>query len=212
MIAQVSMAHRNYFKDEANIQADWGESDPKQADQLATLKEELRRLHTISTFTTPHDLAAKVTADLHRWLFDEYLASQLEKVARGDIPREDAQALLTAIKDLSALSQNLLARLREAGYVKAQGERSIAIGGDVSGSTVMTGDQYIVHIGGNHPRTLFPEERQRKLAEYRQRVVSMTCLSVICKSWPRTHWTSGLRPASWTYGIFKVRITSLSVT
>jgi hypothetical protein len=160
-----------YFKDEANIPADGRETNQKQADQLARLKEELRRLHTIPTFTTPDDLAAKVTADLHRWLFDAYLASQLEKAARGDIPREEAQALLTATKDLSALSQNLLARLREAGYVKAQGEQSVAIGGDVTGSTVMTGDQYIVHIAADHPRTLSPEERQKKLTEYRQRVV-----------------------------------------
>jgi Domain of unknown function (DUF4062) len=76
-----------YFKDETNIPPQGHETDPKQADQLATLKEELRRLHTIPTFTTPEDLAAKVTADLHRWLFDEYLVSQLEKAARGDVPR-----------------------------------------------------------------------------------------------------------------------------
>ena len=75
-----------YFKDEANIPADGHETDPKQADQLAALKEELRRLHTIITFTSPDDLAAKVTADLHRWLFDVYLASQLEKAARGTCP------------------------------------------------------------------------------------------------------------------------------
>jgi Domain of unknown function (DUF4062)/NACHT domain len=160
-----------YFKDEAKTPPEGHETDPKQADQLAALKEELRRLHTIPTFTTPDDLAVKVTVDLHRWLFDEYLASQLEKAARGDIPREEAQAVLTAIQDLSALSQNLLARLREGGYVKAHGERSIAIGGDVTGSTVMTGDQYIVHIGGDLPRALSPEKRQKKLAEYRQRVV-----------------------------------------
>ena len=55
------------------------------------------------------------------------------------MPREEAQALLTAIKDLSAVSQSLLERLREA--------------------------------GGDHPRALPPEERQKKLAEYRQRVV-----------------------------------------
>jgi hypothetical protein len=86
-----------YFKDEANIPADRRETDPKQADQLAALKEELRRLHTIPTFTAPDDLAAKVTADLHRWLFDEYLASQLERAVRGDIPREEAQALLVEV-------------------------------------------------------------------------------------------------------------------
>jgi len=159
-----------YFKDEADILAEGRETDPKQAARLAALKEELRPLHTISLFTTPEDLAAKVTADLHRWLFDEYLVPRLEKVARGDIPREDAQALLTAIKDLSALSQNLLARLQEAGYVRAQGERSIAIAGDVTHSIFVTGDQNIVHID-DHPRALSPEQRRKKLAEYRTRVV-----------------------------------------
>jgi hypothetical protein len=130
-----------YFKDEMNTPPEGHETDPKQADQLAALKEELRRLHTIPTFTTPDDLAAMVTADLHRWLFDEYLVSQLEKAARGDSPREEAQALLTAIKDLSALSQNLLARLREAGYVRAEG-------------------------GGDHPRTLSPNGGESGLASH----------------------------------------------
>jgi energy-coupling factor transporter ATP-binding protein EcfA2 len=160
-----------YFKDETDMPAEGRDADPKQAARLAALKEELRRLHTIPTFTTPDDLAAKVTADLHRWLFDEYLDPQLEKAASGELPREEALALLVAIKDLSALSQNLLVRLQEAGYVRAQGERGIAIGGDVTRSIFVTGDQSIVQIGGDHLRTLSPEERQKKLAEYRQRVV-----------------------------------------
>jgi hypothetical protein len=135
-----------YFKDEANIPADARETDPEHVDRMAVLKEELRRLHTIPTFTTPDDLAAKVTADLHRWLFNEYLASQLEKGVRGDVPREKAQALLMAIKDLNALSQSLLARLRAAGYVIAEGERSISVGHAV-GSTLITGDHNRVFVG-----------------------------------------------------------------
>ena len=43
----------------------------------------------------PDNLAARVTADLHRWLFDEYLGPRLEKVARGEFAREEAQASAT---------------------------------------------------------------------------------------------------------------------
>ncbi|MGH8064427.1 MAG: DUF4062 domain-containing protein [Candidatus Entotheonellia bacterium] len=128
-----------YFKDEANIPADGHETDPKQADQLAALKEELRRLHTIITFTTPDDLAAKVTADLHRWLFDDYLAPRLEKAAQGEFPLEEAQALLEAIKGLSAQSRNLIAQ------VMAQGERMIAVGRDAIHSIFITGDHNVVY-------------------------------------------------------------------
>jgi len=107
------------------------------------LKEELRRLRTVTTVTTPNDLAARVTADLHRWLFDEYLAPRLEKATRGEFPCEEAQALLAAIKELSSLNQDLLARLRAAGYVIASGERSVAAQ-NIEGSTIITGDQNVV--------------------------------------------------------------------
>jgi len=136
-----------YFKDDDQINPEWRETDPEKASRLATLKEELRRAHTISIFTTPDDLAAKVTADLHRWLFDEVLASRLEGALRGEISQEEAQALLAAIKDLSALSQALLAKLQAAGYVVAQGERSVAIGGGVSGSTIIVGDGNVIGSG-----------------------------------------------------------------
>jgi Domain of unknown function (DUF4062) len=111
-----------YFKDEMNTPPAGHETDEKQADQLAAMKEELRRLHTVSTFTTPDDLAAKVTADLHRWLLDEYLVPGLEKTARGEFPLEEAQALLETIKGLSAPSRHLIAQ------GMAQGERTIAVG------------------------------------------------------------------------------------
>jgi hypothetical protein len=128
-----------YFKDEANILADGRETDLKRADQLAALKEELRHLHTIITFPTPDDLAAKVTADLHRWLFDEYLAPRLEKAAQGEFPLVEAQALLEAIKGLSAPSLNRIAQ------VMAQGKRTIAVGRDAIQSIFITGDHNVVY-------------------------------------------------------------------
>jgi len=136
-----------YFKDEANIPAEWHEADPEKAARLAALKKELREYHTVTTFTTPDDLSVKMTADLHRWLFDDYLAPRLEKAAQGECPPEEAQALLAAIKDLSALNQDLLARLREAGYVIAQGERSVAVGRNVIHSILNTGDHNQFFIG-----------------------------------------------------------------
>ncbi|MBC8493132.1 MAG: DUF4062 domain-containing protein, partial [Chloroflexi bacterium] len=108
-----------YFKDKGQIAAEWQEQDAVKATRLAELKAELRQRHTITTFTSPDDLAAKATADMHRWLFDEYLAPRLEKAARGEFPHEEAQALLAAIRDLSALNQDLLAQLRERSYVIA---------------------------------------------------------------------------------------------
>ncbi|HKG12060.1 MAG TPA: tetratricopeptide repeat protein [Pyrinomonadaceae bacterium] len=62
-----------YFKDETTVAGDDLETDPEQAARLEALRDELRREHIVTTFRNPDDLAARVTADLHRWLFDEYL-------------------------------------------------------------------------------------------------------------------------------------------
>jgi tetratricopeptide (TPR) repeat protein len=64
-----------YFKDDATVSEDERDTDPARAAKLEALKDELRREHGVSTFDNPDDLAAKVTADLHRWLFDEYLSN-----------------------------------------------------------------------------------------------------------------------------------------
>lgn len=128
-----------YFKDEATIPAEWRETDPGEAAKLTKLKKDLRDAHTITTFSNPDDLAARVTADLHRWLFDQYLTPRLEQAARGELPRQEAQSLLDAIKDWNSLPPDLQKRLRGAGYVIASGAGSVAMGGDVSGSVVNTG-------------------------------------------------------------------------
>jgi tetratricopeptide (TPR) repeat protein len=61
-----------YFKAEASITWDQVEKDSAQQARLDKLKAELQQAHVITTFTSPADLAAKVVADLHRWLAEEY--------------------------------------------------------------------------------------------------------------------------------------------
>jgi hypothetical protein len=133
-----------YFKRETDISAEWLESVAEKAARLAALKGELRRQHTINEFTSPEDLACKVTADLHRWLFDEYLTSRLTQAAQGALPHNQAQALLDAIIDPNALSQSLRTQLQERCLVIGRGERDIAIGGNASESNIITGDRNVV--------------------------------------------------------------------
>ncbi len=60
-----------YFKDDATVPAEWRETDPAQAAKLDAFRQKLRANHLIGpAFHNPDDLAAKVTADLHRWLGD----------------------------------------------------------------------------------------------------------------------------------------------
>jgi hypothetical protein len=85
-----------YSKDEAAILPEGRETDPEKVAQLAALKAELcaPSAHTVSSFTTPEDLAAKLTADLHRWLLDHYLGPHLEQGAQetGRLLVVEAQA------------------------------------------------------------------------------------------------------------------------
>ncbi len=99
----------------------------------------MRRHHTVGEFENPDQLAAKVTADLHRWLFEEFLEPKPAQGARGELPRADTEQLLAAIKDWSTINQQLLAKLRSRGLVVAKGERSVAAG-TITGSTIVTGD------------------------------------------------------------------------
>jgi tetratricopeptide (TPR) repeat protein len=65
-----------YFKSDETIPDESRETDPEQTAKLDAFKQKLRENHIIGPdFINPQDLAAKLTADLHRWLTDEYLAS-----------------------------------------------------------------------------------------------------------------------------------------
>lgn len=128
-----------YVKDDTSVPQQWRETDPAKQELLRKLKEDARQ-HAVSDFKEPEELAAKVTADVHRWLFDQYLTPRLEEAAAKGAPTREDQALISKIKDLSALKEGLLKNLKSAGYVLALGERSVAIGGDVTGSQIITGD------------------------------------------------------------------------
>jgi tetratricopeptide (TPR) repeat protein len=93
-----------YFKDDAAIPDDAREKDPAKAAKLAALKQELRANHLIGpAFTTPDDLAAKLTADLHRWLSDNpSLLAQLTARHQLRAPVSDFVGREKEIADLTA--------------------------------------------------------------------------------------------------------------
>lgn len=144
-----------YSKADGAVPALLRETDPAQTAKLVALRQDLRRNHTVTEFHNPDDLAARLTADLHRWLVEEFLEPKLAQAARGELSRGDTERLLAAIKDLASMNQQLLAKLRNKGFAVVQtgsgavaagrgavaaGERGVAIGGSVSGSTIITGD------------------------------------------------------------------------
>lgn len=129
-----------YFKDEKTIAPEWKETEATKAARLAALKQELLAAHTVTTFANPDDLAAKVTADLHRWLFDYYLPPRLERVANGEWTGPEAKALVQAIKSWNDLPADLVGRLRGIRQVIASAPGSVAIGGNAAGSTIITGN------------------------------------------------------------------------
>jgi tetratricopeptide (TPR) repeat protein len=121
-----------YFKSDAvALTPEQKETDTDKSSRLATLKQELRGAHTVKQFNSPDDLAAQFATDLHRWLFDNYLPSKLRGALDGRVPRGEAQALLGAVKDLTALSRDLLARLKGEGF-------SVSIEGDFVGRDKVT--------------------------------------------------------------------------
>ena len=63
-----------YFKDEQHVAADERDVEADKQTRLATWKDELRKAHALGTgpFTSPDDLAARVTADLSNWLLDQW--------------------------------------------------------------------------------------------------------------------------------------------
>jgi hypothetical protein len=94
---------------------------------LEALKAEQRAGHLIRPpFTSPDQLAVYVISDLHRWLFDEYLAPRLERAAEGSADRAEAIALLAAIRDPDALDPHLRTRLWDAGLVPIEDGRAVA--------------------------------------------------------------------------------------
>lgn len=134
-----------YFKDPAKVPAEWRETEPAQLLKLDAFKRKLRANHlNAPDFNSPEDLAAKVTADLHRWLFDEYLTPRLRRALRDELPRGEAQTLLDAVQDFGELSRDLLAQLRGKGF-------RVSVGGDF-----VAGDKFVY----NAAPVIFPTLHQ----------------------------------------------------
>jgi Domain of unknown function (DUF4062) len=73
-----------YFKADGAVAPEMRETDEAKTQSLAALKDELRH-HTVTTFSSDAELAAEVTADVHRWLFDKFLKQRLQQEAIGEI-------------------------------------------------------------------------------------------------------------------------------
>ena len=70
---------------------------------LVALEDSTLRHHLIRPpFTSPEQLAYYVTSDLHRWLFDEYLAPRPGRAAQGRATAA-SPALLATVQDPGAL-------------------------------------------------------------------------------------------------------------
>lgn len=63
-----------YFKDEQTIQVESRDPEKETQEKLGAWKEELRKNHPLSTgpFTSPDDLAARITTDLSNWFLDKF--------------------------------------------------------------------------------------------------------------------------------------------
>jgi hypothetical protein len=75
-----------YFKDKGSVADEWHEKDLLDAARLSAFKEELTGRHTVTTFCTPHELAAHIAADLHRWITDHWIASFSKK--KGTVEKQ----------------------------------------------------------------------------------------------------------------------------
>ena len=100
-----------YLKEADTILPDGRETDQGAADRLQALTRTLQSTHTITTFRTPDDLAAKITADLHRWLFDHRPPAQLERIEGED--HSAAVKTLPAPHQLRAPLRDFVGRVPE---------------------------------------------------------------------------------------------------
>jgi hypothetical protein len=78
---------------------------PEDTASLDALKRELKQNHTLSFFRSPDDLAAKVAADLHNWLFNQTagLAGPSSEASRYQINISSASG--TVIGDNANVTQ-----------------------------------------------------------------------------------------------------------
>ena len=133
-----------YLKSEHSIVPAHRDAEVEGQDRRRALLEELRKHHTLSEFTAPAELAENLLADLHRFLFRTYISPRLARESESTRPTPESTRLEAAIQNLNADYEN---RLQHAGVTTAQARRSIAVGGDVTRSILVTGDRNTVFVG-----------------------------------------------------------------
>jgi hypothetical protein len=72
-----------YCKPDDQVVPEWKEADPVRQARLERLKAALRKTHTVTTFANPDNLAALVTADLHRWIVENHLQPLARSAAKA---------------------------------------------------------------------------------------------------------------------------------
>lgn len=132
-----------YIKDEEAVAPEFKETDASKAARLRSLVAEMRRVHKVEPFRDSSALAVCAAADLHRWLFDEYLAPILQDAVNGEFPRPEAQNMLQAIRDLSALNRDLLEQLQQHRFLNP----GASSGYGPAATLVFTGQQPQLFIG-----------------------------------------------------------------
>lgn len=67
-----------YFKREETARPELTDGDPVLAAKLGAFKQDLLRGHTVKEFTSPEELAANATADLHNWVAARWISLERE--------------------------------------------------------------------------------------------------------------------------------------
>ena len=72
-----------YFKREDAARPGLTDGDAALAAKLAEFKQDLLRSHTVKEFSSPEELAANATADLHNWVAARWISVEREAVTTG---------------------------------------------------------------------------------------------------------------------------------
>jgi hypothetical protein len=103
-----------YIKREEAISIDGWDPEPGKREHLIEFKKLLKdsiKGHLITEFSNPFELASRIAADLHNWLFDHYFSPAINEAATGKLSEEKTLALGDDLQNLIKINQELLAQV-----------------------------------------------------------------------------------------------------
>lgn len=95
--------------------------DPAGAEQLRLFKDKLRdpvKGLLVSKFSSADDLAKRVVADLHNWLFDRYVVPAMTGARGRSVLDERLQGIRDEVTELAAFNRGLWARIARTDVVQ----------------------------------------------------------------------------------------------